>query len=116
MRFLSRITGGETSIGVGVEYLRYWEPSTRKSNDPGPIGPVRLTPASECPPPVSPHPLAENLQSLHVSRDRVIVEVALSDRLEPLARLLDWIVHTSAELLLDFLQFGPHTFGDRLAL
>src|SRR5580704_8432006 len=109
MRFLSWMASGEASIGVRVEYSRYWEPSTHKPNDPGPIGPVRLTPASECPPPVSPHPLAENLQSLHVSWDRMVVEVALSDRLEPLARLLDWIVHTSAEFLLDFLQFGPHT-------
>src|ERR1700679_4026785 len=116
MRFLSRMASGETCIGVRVEYFRFWEPSTHKLKNPVPIGPVRLTPASECPSPVPLPPLAEYLKSLHISRDRVVVEVTLNDRLEPLARLLDRIVHALAELLFDLLQFGPHTLGDRLAL
>src|ERR1039458_5492531 len=116
MRFLSWMTSGEACIGVRMEYFRFWEPSTHKPKNPGPIGPVRLTPASECPSPVPLPPLAEYLQSLHISRDRVVVEVALNDRLEPFARLLDRIVHAFAELLLDLLQFGPHTLGDRLGL
>jgi hypothetical protein len=94
------MASGEACIGVRVEYSRLGEPMIHEPKDPGPIGPMRLTPASECPSPVPQHPLAEYLQSLHVSRDRVVVEVPLNDRLEPLARLLNWIVHTSAEFLL----------------
>jgi hypothetical protein len=45
----------------------------------------------------------------------MVVEETLNDRFEPLARLLDWIVHTSAELPFDFLHFGPLAFGDGLA-
>src|ERR1700739_3007129 len=108
MRFLSWMTSAKAGIGVRVEYFRFGNPSTHKPKNPCPIGPVRLTPASECPAPVPLPPLAEYLQSFYVSRDRVIVEVALNDRLEPLARLLDRVVHTCAELLLDLLQFGPH--------
>jgi hypothetical protein len=46
----------------------------------------------------------------------VVVEVALHDRLEPFAGLWHWIVHALAELLLDLLQFAPHTLADRPAL
>src|SRR5215469_17953712 len=99
MRFLSRMTSGEACIGVRMEYPRFREPMIHEPKDPGPVGPVRLTPASECPSPEPQHPLAEYLQSLHVSRDRVVVEVTLNDRLEPLAGLLNRIVHKSAEFL-----------------
>ena|SRR5664280_408407 len=116
MRFLSWMVGGETCIGVRVEHARCWEPLTHKPEDPGPVGPVHFTSAPECPPPKPFHPFAEYLQSLQVSRDRVVVEVALNDRFEPLARLLDRIVHASAEFLLNCLQFGPHTLSDCLAL
>src|SRR5258708_19924015 len=105
MRFLSWMTSGEACIWVRVEYFRFREPSTHKPKNPCPIGPVRLTPASECPAPVPLPPLAEYLQSLHVSRDRVIVEVALTDRLEPLARLLDRILHPCSALFLSLFQF-----------
>src|SRR6516225_1516598 len=102
MRFLSWMASGEACIGVRVEYSRLGEPMMHEPKDPGPIGPVRLTPASECPSPVPQHRLAEYLQSLHVSRDRVVVEVTLDCRPGPLARLLHWIVHSSAEFLLGF--------------
>ena len=46
----------------------------------------------------------------------MIVEVALHDRLEPLARWRHRVVHTRAKLLLDLLQFRPHTLAARLAL
>ena len=81
----------------------------------GPGGPVLLAPATKYPSPVPGHPLAIYVQPLHVSWYRVVVEVALDDRLEPSARLLDWIVHAPAELLLNLLQFSPHALGDRLA-
>jgi hypothetical protein len=44
----------------------------------------------------------------------VVVEVALHDRLEPLASLHNRVVRAVSELLLDFLKFGSHPFADRL--
>ena len=44
------------------------------------------------------------------------MEVALHDRLEPLARFRHRVVHTRAKLLLDLLQLRPHTFAGGLTL
>jgi hypothetical protein len=46
---------------------------------------------------------------------RVVVEVALHNRLEPLAGLAHRIVHTLTELLLNLPQLRPHAFANRLA-
>ena len=46
----------------------------------------------------------------------MVVEVAWHDRLAPLARLHHRVVPTRAKLLLDLLQFRPHTLAARLAL
>src|SRR5262245_1472772 len=98
--------GGEAHIGKRVEHPRSREPSFSQPVYAGPGGPVLLASSTECPSPEPSHPLAKYTQPLHVSRYRVVVEVALDDRLEPFARLPDRIVHASAELLLNFLQFG----------
>jgi hypothetical protein len=87
----------------------------RQPSYSGPIGPVLLAPTTECPSPEPCHPVSKYVQPVQVPRYRVVVEVPLDDRLEPLSRLLDWIVHALAELLLDFLQLGPHALSDRLA-
>src|ERR1700726_2662808 len=116
MRFLSRMCSGEAHTRIGMKHARLREPSFRQLKDSGPIGPVLLAPAAECPAPETYHPCTKCLQPLHVSWYRVVVEVAPDDRLEPLTRLLDRIVHASAKLPLDFLQFGSHALGDGLAL
>jgi hypothetical protein len=46
----------------------------------------------------------------------MIVEVALHDRPEPLARLCHRFVPAPSEVLLDLLQLPPQTLGDRPAL
>src|SRR5208282_5953519 len=46
----------------------------------------------------------------------VIVEVALHDRPEPLARLRHRIMPTPLKLLLDFLQLRPQALADRPTL
>ena len=91
------------------------KPDLNESMHSGPSEPVLLAPATECPPPESCHPFAKYVQTLHVSWNRIVVEVPLDDRPEPLARLRDRIVHAPAELLLNFLQLGPQALGDRLA-
>ena len=62
------------------------------------------------------YPLPEYAETVEVSRDRIVVEVALHNRLEPLAGLTHGIVLTRTELLLDLPQLRPHAFADRLAL
>ena len=109
------MSGGKAQIGIRVEYMRSWEPFFRKPMNWGPIEPMLLASPVERPPPEPSHPFAKCSQALHVARNRMIVEETLSDRFEPLARLLDRFVHTSAELPFDFLQFGPHAFADGLA-
>jgi hypothetical protein len=56
----------------------------------------------------------KNAQTVDISRYRIVVEVALYDRLEPFARLLDRIMHAFAKLLFDLPQLRPHAFPDGL--
>jgi hypothetical protein len=61
------------------------------------------------------HPIPEYAETVEVPRYRIVVEVALHDRLEPVTGLTHGIVHTLTELLLDFPQLRPHAFADRPA-
>jgi hypothetical protein len=61
-------------------------------------------------------PESEYAETIRVGRYRVVVEVALHDRSEPLSGCRRRVMHTSLELLLDFFKLGPHPFADRLAL
>jgi hypothetical protein len=56
------------------------------------------------------------MQAVEVAWYRVIVEVTLHDRLEPLSGLLNGIMRTVEELLLDFRKPGSHPLADRLSL
>jgi len=61
------------------------------------------------------HPLPEHPQTIEVSWYRIVVEVALHNRFEPLTGLGHGIVHARAELLLDLSQLGPHALANRRA-
>ena len=82
----------------------------------GPSWAGAFVPGVGVPAPESYHPIAKYAESAQVSRDRVVVEVTLYDRLEPFPRLRRRIVHTHSQLLLDFFQLGCHALGDRFAL
>src|SRR5207245_297979 len=53
-------------------------------------------------PPQPSHPAAEYAEAIGVARDRVIVEVALHERFEPLSGFAHRFVHALTELLLNF--------------
>ena len=74
-----------------------------------------LAAAAKCTPPMPNDPIPEYAETVEVPRYRVVVEVALHNRLEPLAGLAHRIVHTLTELLLNLPQLRPHAFADRLA-
>src|ERR1039458_8076453 len=71
--------------------------------------------AAKCLPPMPNHSFPEYAETVKVPRHRIVVEVALHDRFEPLTGLAHRIVHTLTELLLNLPQLRPHAFADRLA-
>ena len=98
-----------------MERARLRKPSLTQGKGACPVDPVLLAPAAESTPPVREHPIPKHTQALEIAGDRIIVEVPLHDRLEPLAGLAHGIVHPLAELLLNLLQLRPHAFANRLA-
>jgi hypothetical protein len=91
-------------------------PAVSQLLHPRPRQMMLLAPMDQHRPPEPNHPIAECGQTVGVSGYRVVVEVALDDQPEPLAGLRYRFMHSSAELLLDFQQLGPHSFADRFAL
>src|SRR5215471_3230152 len=63
--------------------------------------------------PKSTHLCAEHVETVGVSRYRVVVEVTLHDRFEPCPGLRNGFVHTLAELLLNLLQLCPHALAKK---
>jgi len=53
---------------------------------------------------------------MRVARYRVVVRIALYDRLEPLPGFRHRFVHSLPELLLDFRQLSPHGLAYRVSL
>ena len=66
-------------------------------------------------PPEHKQPVPEQGEASGVAWYRVIVEVALHDRFEPLTGLRQGIVHALVELRLDASKLGPYALADRLA-
>src|SRR6266404_4007930 len=77
---------------------------------------VALATMEQLPLPQPGQPDPKGLQAVEVPWHRVVVEVALHDRPEPLARLRHRIMPAPLELLLDFPQLRPQAFADRAAL
>src|SRR5262245_13202197 len=103
-------------IGIRVERTRYREPAFGQSFHSSPVGPASLAPAAECPAPEANQPISEYVQSAHVSRNCMVVEVTLYDRAEPFPCLHYRIMHALAKLMFYFFQLGGHALGDRLSL
>jgi hypothetical protein len=70
-----------------MERSRLGKPSLSQYKEARPVDPVFLAPSANGTPPESKHPIAEHAQTREVSWYRVVVEVALDDRLEPLSGL-----------------------------
>jgi hypothetical protein len=109
------MSGGEANIRKGMERTRLREPSRSQDKGACPVDPVLLTPAAKSTPPEREHPIPKHAQTLEVSWYRVVVEVALHDRLEPLSGLAHGIVYPLTELLLNLSQLRSHAFANRLA-
>src|SRR6516225_6160786 len=109
------MTGGEADRGIRMKHSGFRNPSATQRQRAVPREPILLAPATQSAPPQSQQSLPEHREAVEVSWYRVVVEVALRDRLEPSSRLRDGIVHALVELLLDLSQLGSHALGDRRA-
>src|SRR5258708_18151130 len=107
------MTSGKASIRKGMERARLRKPSLSQNEDACPGDPVFLAPTANGTPPERKHPIPKHTQTREVSRYRVVVEVALYDRPEPLSGLGHRIVHALAELLPNLSQLGSHALSDR---
>src|ERR1700733_2277573 len=92
------MSGGEACIRKGMERTRLRKPALSQSESACPLDPAFLTPATNGSPPERDQPIPKHSQTLEVSWYRVVVEVALHDRLEPSSGLGHGIMHTLAEL------------------
>jgi hypothetical protein len=96
-----------------MERSRSRKPSLSQNEDARPGDPTFLAPTANSTPPEREHPVPKYTQTREVSRYRVVVEVALYDRLAPLSGLGHGIVHALAELLLNLSQLDSHALADR---
>ena len=96
-----------------MERSRLRKPSLSDNESARPGVSAFLAPAANSTPPEREHPIPEHSQTREVSWYRLVVEVALHDRLEPLSGLGHGIVHALAELLLNLSQLGSHALADR---
>jgi hypothetical protein len=90
-----------------MEHARLRKPAVSQGEDTLPGERALLASAAECMPPMPYHSFPEYAETVQVPQYRIVVEVALHDRLEPLAGLAHGIVHTLTELLLISRSFAP---------
>src|SRR5215471_19320304 len=109
------MNGGKACVREGMKRARLRKPPLSQGEGARPRDPVFLAPAAKSTPPQRQHSIPKHPQTLEVSWDRVIVEVALDDRLEPSSGSGHEIVHALMKLLLNLSQFAPHALADRRA-
>ena len=98
-----------------MKRARLRKPALSQGKSTRPRDPVFLAPAAESTPPERQHPVPERPQARKVSWYRVVIEVALDDRLQPSSGLGQRIVHAHPKLLLDLSQLASYAFADRFA-
>jgi hypothetical protein len=92
MRLLSWMHSVKANAGVRVENARFGKPPFGQSLHAHPVQAMSLAATYQSFPPQLGDPKTEDMQTVCISRYRVVVEVALHDRLEPLSGFHNWIV------------------------
>jgi len=116
MRLLSRMCGGKAFARIRMQDARFRDPPIEQFSHAHPGQSVPLAATDQSSPPQQGQPEPEHMEALKVPRYRVIVEVSLHDRPQPLPGLLDRVMRTIPELLLDFVKLGPDPLTHRFAL
>src|SRR5262245_56301884 len=94
---------------------RRGDPPPHEGVDPLPRGPVLLAAPPQRASPDGPDVEAEGREAVRVVRHGMVVEPAADHLLEPSPVLVDRLVPSSHELLLDLPQLGPHAVAPALA-
>jgi hypothetical protein len=110
------MNGVKANAGPRMENTRLREPSYLQSPHSRPTQVMFLAATNQSLSPQPSHPEAEYAEAIGVARYRVVVEVALYDRFEPLSGLRDRFVQALTELLFDFSQLRPQALAYRMAL
>src|SRR5580693_10534167 len=108
------MVGGEANRGIRMERAGFRKPPVLQPEHLLPRHTL-LASTAQCVPPEPQQSMPESSHAADVSRDRVVVEVALHDRLEPFASLTHRIVQALTKLLFDLSQLTPHALTDRQA-
>src|SRR5262249_18487059 len=103
------------TFGYGC-MMRTWESTGAPAVHALPFNADSLASAAQRLPPIPGNPIAECLKPFPVAGNRVIVEVAVHDRPQPLPRRGNRIVHSLPQLLQDLLQLRAHPLAYRLPL
>src|SRR5262244_1936552 len=98
-----------------MQQSRSWKPSLQQAVHPFPTQPMLVAPAQQLLSPESAESFSKHPQAVKIARHRVIVEVTLHDRLEPLTRFRHQLMPTRRQLRLDGLQLGSQALGRGLA-
>ena len=106
----------KASAGPRMEHTYLRDPSGLQLLHTRPVQIMSLSATDETLPPQPGYPKSEHAEGIRVARYRVIVEVALNDRLEPLPGYGHRIVHALPEFLFDFCQFPPKALANRVTL
>src|SRR5579859_563617 len=109
------MTGSKAISGIGMEHTRLRKPALSQGEHACPRDSTLLAAATKSTPPKPQRAIPEHSQAFEISWYRVVVEVALHDRLEPFASSGHGIVHARAEFLLDLSQLSSHALADRRA-
>src|SRR6266446_8162487 len=114
IRLLPWMNGVKAHIRIRMHDVDAGNPPAHQSLHTLPVHVVPLASAAQGLPPVPGNPISEGLKPIPVAGNRVIVEVALHDRPQPLPRLRNRIVHALPQLLPDFLQLCARPLAYRL--
>jgi hypothetical protein len=104
----------EALVWPGMKDARFGEPVVRQFRHPLPRRAIFLAAPLERAPPEVENVMAEGHECATVGRNRMIVEEAGDDLLEPFAMVGNVCMHAPAQLLLDLLQLCPHAVAAAL--
>jgi hypothetical protein len=110
------MAGGEARRRPRMQHARLRQPASSQAVHSRPGETAALAALDKLRMPEPRQPEAKDPQAIEIARYRVIVEVALRNRPQPLPRVRHRLVAPPAEVLLKCLQLRPQASGHRSAL
>src|SRR5687767_10712091 len=107
--------GVKADARKGMQDTLGGNPTVNQRLQSPPVQAGLLTAQTELPPPEPDDPSPEGTESTHIARHRVVVEVALHDRPQPLTYPCNGLMPALAQLLMQRFQLGRHPLASGLA-